>query len=111
MGISNTGNGLALTLTEADCRPTNAKAVSRQDLNELLFWRWNVELEPWSIKAVMHMDMLPRNPTRHVAERNERLLTGVELDHWKADCRERLLSLHYRNAICSVPVSGVTGNR
>lgn len=36
----------------------DAKAVSRQDLNELYCWRWHVELDLRAIKAVMQMDVL-----------------------------------------------------
>jgi Transposase DDE domain len=36
----------------------DAKAVTRQDLNELYCWRWQVELDLRAIKAVMQMDVL-----------------------------------------------------
>lgn len=36
----------------------DAKAVTRQDLNELYGWRWHVELDIRAIKTVMQMDVL-----------------------------------------------------
>jgi len=44
----------------------------------------------------------------------ERRVTGLQnpqLSPQEPAIRDRLLTLHYRNTICSVPVSGVTGNR
>lgn len=36
----------------------DAKAVSRQQLNELYCWRWHIELDLRAIKSVMQMEML-----------------------------------------------------
>jgi hypothetical protein len=37
---------------------TDAKAVSRLELNEIYGWRWHIELDLRSIKSVMQMEML-----------------------------------------------------
>jgi hypothetical protein len=57
----------------------DAKAVSRQDLNELYGWRWHVELDIRAIKTVMQMDVLRCKTPQMVVKEVAAHLLGYNL--------------------------------